>query len=160
MRLFEGRVPGVFLGWILLATVILCGGCQTPKPLFNATGPGWRLQEGQALWRPRRQMPELGGDLVLASDADGRCLVQFNKTPMSLVVAQTTHTSWLVQFPPRQMGFSGHGRRPTRFLWLYLQPALAGEALPAPLRFQRQPNGLWRLENTRSGETLEGFLAP
>jgi hypothetical protein len=28
------------------------------------------------------------------------------------------------------------------------------------LRFERKPDGGWRLENTRSGETLEGFLAP
>ncbi len=78
---------------------------------------------------------------------------------MSLVLAQTTRTNWLIQFPAGRMSFTGHGRPPTRFAWLYLHAALSGEPLPAPLRFERKPDGGWRLENTRSGETLEGFLA-
>jgi hypothetical protein len=97
---------------------------------------------------------------VLASHEDGRCLVQFAKTPMTLVLVQTTRTHWLIQFPPRQMSFSGHRRPPVRFAWLHLHAALAGKQLPSALRFERKPDGGWRLENTRSGETLEGFLAP
>jgi hypothetical protein len=58
------------------------------------------------------------------------------------------------------MGFTGRRQPPARFAWLYLHAALSGEPLPPPLRFERKPDGNWRLENTRSGETLEGFLAP
>jgi hypothetical protein len=145
---------------VLLAILALCGGCQTPRNLFTASGDGWHIQQGQALWRPSRGMPELGGDLVLASHEDGRCLVQFDKTPLSLVSAQTTPARWLIQFPPRRMGFSGRGRGPTRFLWLYLRAALSGEQLPAPLRFERDSEGGWRLNNPRTGETLAGYLAP
>ncbi len=129
-------------------------------PLFTASGPGWRVREGQALWRPRRDLPELGGELVVASHADGRCLVQFEKTPLTLVSAETTRTAWQIQFPPRRLSFTGHGKRPTRFLWIYLQSALLGEPLPAPVRFERKTEGGWRLENSKSGETLEGYLAP
>lgn len=105
-------------------------------------------------------MPEVAGDLVVASHEDSRCLIQFSKTPMTLISVQTTPTHWLIQFPPRQMNFAGHRQPPVRFAWLYLHAALAGEQLPSPLRFEHQPEGGWRLENTRSGETLEGFLAP
>jgi hypothetical protein len=105
-------------------------------------------------------MPEIGGDLVFASDPDGRHLLQFDKTPMSMVAAQTTSNRWLIQFPPRQMSFSGHGPGPTRFLWLYLPAALAGKTLPAALHFERKPEGGWRFENVHSGESMEGFLAP
>jgi hypothetical protein len=161
MALYEGRLFRPVLWLALLTSVMLSSGCQTAnKSLFTATGPGWHVQEGQALWRPGREYPELGGDLVLASNEDGCCLIQFAKTPMTLVSAQTTRTNWLLQFPPQRMEFSGRGPGPTRFAWLYLHTALAGEPLPEPFRFERKPDGGWRLENTHSGETLEGFLAP
>jgi hypothetical protein len=141
--------------------LMLSGGCQTATTsLFATSGTGWRVRQGQALWRPRRGYPELGGELVVASHEDGRCFIQFAKTPMALVSVQTTPTQWLIQFPAGRMSFTGHRQRPTRFAWLYLPAALGGEQLPQPLRLERKPDGGWRMENTRSGETLEGFLAP
>ena len=162
MALYEGRLFRPVLWLALLASAMLSSGCRTTTgtSLFTTSGPGWRVQEGQALWRPGRGMPELAGDLVMASHEDGRCAIEFAKTPMSLVSAQTTGTNWLIQFPAAQMIFAGHRQPPVRFGWLYLHTALAGEPLPPPLHFERKPDGGWRLENTRSGETLEGFLAP
>jgi hypothetical protein len=161
MRVSAGDLFRPFFWSAWLGFLMLCNGCQTAgKTLFTASGPGWHVQEGQALWQPRRGFPELGGDLVLASDADGRHVIQFAKTPMSLVSAQTTRTNWLIDFPPKGIGFSGRRQRPTRFVWLYLPTALAGEAPPPPLRFEREPDNGWRLENTHTGETLKGFLAP
>ena len=139
---------------------LLCGCQTTTQSLFTATGPGWHIQQGQALWRPKQGLPEFGGDLVMASNPDGCALIQFDKTPLSMVFAQTTPDRWLIRFPQRQMGFSGHGPGPTRFAWLYLPAALAGKPLPLPLHFERKPDGGWRLENTGTGETLEGFLSP
>jgi hypothetical protein len=148
--------------WLALLPLfgVACGCHSIPKPLFVVSGPGWHVQEGQALWRPGRGRPELAGDLLLAGDDNGRCLIQFAKTPLSFVLAQTTRTNWLIQFPPVRMGFSGHGHPPARFGWLYLPAALSGESLAPPFRFEREPDGGWRLENTRTGETLSGFLAP
>jgi hypothetical protein len=162
MLLLAGRGFCCALGLALLASLPLCSGCRTPKEsdLFTTTGPGWRVQEGQALWRPRRGMPELGGDVVMASHADGRCVVQFIKTPMSLVLAQTSPTNWLIEFPPRQMGFMGRGSPPRRFAWLYLHAALEGDSLPSSYRFQHKPDGRWQLQNISSGESVEGFLGP
>ena len=96
----------------------------------------------------------------MASHEDGRCVIQFSKTPLPLVFAQTTRTNWLIEFPPQRMGRAGRQPPPVRFAWLYLPAALTGEPLPAELRFQHKPDGGWRLENTRSGETVEGFLGP
>ncbi len=162
MALYEGRLFRPVLWLALLTIAMFSSGCRTTTgtSLFTTTGPGWHVQEGQALWRPGRGMPELGGDLVMVSHEDGRCAIEFAKTPLSLVSAQTTRTNWLIQFPAGQMVFTGHRQPPVRFAWLYLHTALAGEPLPEPLRFERKPDGGWRLENTRSGETLEGFLAP
>lgn len=161
MRPFKGYQPRSFLGPVLLAGLVFLCGCQTAtQSLFTASGPGWHVQQGQALWRPERGLPEFGGDLVLASHADGRCLIQFDKTPLSIVSAQITSTDWLIRFPQPQMSFNGRGPGPTRFDWLYLHTALAGEPLPSPLHFERKTDGGWRLENSRTGETLEGFLSP
>lgn len=147
---------------LLLATALAGSGCQTSmrRSLFTVSGPGWTVRQGQALWRPGRQFPELAGDIVMAWDTDGRCSVHFDKTPLPLVFAQTTRTAWLIQFPPRRLSLAGRGAPPSRFAWLYLHAALAGQALPKHLAFQRKPDGNWRLENTRTGETLEGFLTP
>ncbi|HXR03895.1 MAG TPA: hypothetical protein VN836_04225 [Verrucomicrobiae bacterium] len=144
----------------LVLLVLICGCRTTTQSLFTASGSGWHVQQGQALWRPERGLPEFGGDLVLASDAEGRALIQFDKTPLSMVFAQTTTNRWLIRFPQRRMGFAGHGPGPTRFAWLYLPAALDGKQLPSALHFVRKPDGGWRLENTRTGETLEGFLSP
>jgi hypothetical protein len=150
-----------FLWLVLPAMLALVCGCQTTqKNLFVASGPGWHIRQGQALWRPERGLPEFGGDLVLAGDDAGRCLIQFDKTPMEMVSAQTTSSQWLIKFPQRQMSFSGSGPGPARFAWLYLPAALAGKPPPPPLHFENKPDGGWRLENSRTGETLEGFLSP
>jgi hypothetical protein len=162
MQWFKARFHARALRLALLAALALSAGCRTASqaPLFTATGPGWQVQEGQALWRPGRKFPELGGELVMARNADGRCLVQFAKTPLPLVQAQTTGTNWLMSYPPRRMSFAGRQPPPARFVWLYLPAALAGDSLPKALRFVRKPDGGWRLENTRSGESVEGFLGP
>jgi hypothetical protein len=153
---------GPALRLALLAAPMLAAGCLTPShpPLFTSAGPGWRVKEGQALWRPGRQFPELGGELVMASHDDGRCVVEFAKTPLPLVTVQTTSNKWFIEFPARRMSFGGRQPPPTRFAWAYLPAALSGDSLPGALRFQRKSDGGWRLENTRSGETVEGFLSP
>ncbi len=161
MRSFVSHLPRPLLWSVWLAVLVISCGCRTTtQSLFTASGPGWHVQQGQALWRPQRGLPEFGGDLVLASDAHGRSLIQFDKTPLSMVFAQTTPDRWLIRFPQRRMGFTGHGPGPTRFAWLYLPAALDGKQLPSQLHFERKADGSWRLENTGTGETLEGFLSP
>jgi hypothetical protein len=161
MRLFEGHLPRLFLRSVSLAMLTLLCGCQTTtQSLFTASGPGWHIQQGQALWQPRQGLPEFGGDLVFATNADGWALIQFDKTPLSMVLAQTTPNRWFIRFPQQQIHFSGHGPPPVRFAWLYLPAALAGKPLPLTLHFERRPQGGWRLENTGTGEVLEGYLSP
>ena len=156
-----GHLPRQILASVVLAGLVFLSGCQTStQSLFTATGSGWRVQQGQALWRPQRGLPEFGGDLVLARDDAGRCLMQFDKTPMAILSAQTTSNQWLIKFPQRNYSFSGRGAGSTRFSWLYLPAALDGKPLPKNFQFERKPDGGWRLENSRTGETVEGFLSP
>lgn len=145
-----------FAGWTLF-----CGCAITvPENLFTISGPGWQVEQGQALWTPRCGAPQFGGDLVLATDAHGRSFVQFNKTPLTIVTAQVSPDHWLLRFPQNGQKYAGHGRPPTRTVWPYLADALAGKSLPRPLHFEQEPNGNWRLENVKTGEILEGFLSP
>ncbi len=158
----HGRWSFAALGSACLAVALVCGGCRTTSKsaLFTAAGPGWRVQEGQALWRPAARMTELGGELVMATHEDGRSSIQFSKTPLPLALAQVTRTNWLMSFPPRRLAFSAPGPGPARFAWLHLAEALAGLPLPAGYTFERKPDGGWRLENLRTGETLAGYLSP
>lgn len=145
---------------MLAVPLVFCGCQSTRQNLFVAAGPGWQVEQGQALWRPKAKAPELGGDLVVARDHTGRCLIQFDKTPMEIFSAQITSNRWLIKFPQRKMNFSGATPPPTRLAWLYLPAALAGRPLPGCFHFTQKPDGGWRLENSRTGESLEGFLAP
>jgi hypothetical protein len=150
----------LFFQLFLLAGLMSFCGCKTvPQNLFTVSGPGWRIQQGQALWTPRRGAPQFGGDLVLATDANGRAFVQFEKMPLSLVTVQITPKDWTLDF--KQLGgfWKGHQPAPTRTIWLYLPDALAGKPVPPPLHFEQKADGNWRLENQKTGEILEGFLA-
>ena len=58
MALYEGRLFRPVLWLALLTIAMFSSGCQTaPRSLFTTAGPGWHVQEGQALWRPGRGMP-------------------------------------------------------------------------------------------------------
>ena len=157
-------IPTAFHGGRLVwvAGLALLLGCRTPTepPLANSLGAVWHVQQGQAIWHPGRGRPELAGELLWASASGGRSFVEFTKTPFSLVLARRDPGRWRVEFPGAGRRFTGRGTPPTRFLWLYLGPALAGEALPGHLKFERRPDGQWDLQNPRSGESLEGYLTP
>ena len=149
--------------WLIIPGVaIILLGCQTlfPFPTLDTTRPGWKIREGQAVWRPPGRDFTLAGDLVMATHADGSMLAQFSKIPMPLVVAQTISNAWQIEFVPERRRYNGHGTPPARILWLHLRAALAGQSLPKRLRFTRTGDGNWRLQDTKSGESLEGYLNP
>lgn len=146
----------------LAALAIIFAGCRTVGHLspISTAGPGWQVFHGQALWRSGRHRPELGGDLVVARHASGGYVFDFEKTPLPITAGQATATNWLIEFPAGDLSFGGKSRPPARFAWLYLGAALDGRPLPKRLRFERKADGNWRLENTRTGESIEGFLSP
>jgi len=159
MRFLKGS-PACILQLFLLAGLSFFSGCATtPQNLFTVSGPGWTVRQGQALWTPRDGAPQIGGDLVLATDANGRALVQFEKMPLSLVTAQVTPEFWTIRFAQGGGFWKGHQPAPARTIWLYLPAALAGKPLPEPLHFNQEHGGNWRLENPKTGEILEGFLS-
>lgn len=159
MRLSKSHLS-CFFSFLFTGLMLFCGCATAPQNLFTISGPGWHVEQGQALWTPKRGAPQFGGDLILATDANGRSLAQFDKTPLTIVMAQVTPQYWLLRFPQGGGFWEGHGTPPTRTVWPYLADALAGKSLPKTLRFEQQSNGNWRLENTKTGEILEGFISP
>lgn len=135
--------------------------CRTPPPLpsIQLSEPGWHLRQGQAVWRPGRGKPELAGDLLFAAHNDGRFWIQFTKTPFPLVTARRDGTVWQIEFQGHHP-FSGKGEPPKRFVWFEV-PRIAAEQTPAsPWRMEKISKESWRIENPRTGESLEGFVGP
>lgn len=155
---FLQRAPR--LCWLSLLAGVLLAGCASPSPTPPpAEVAEWQTQTGQAVWQARRHTPPLAGELVLVRRANGDFLLQFSKSPLTLVEATRVGKRWRVAFPGQSRQFRGSGAGTPRLLWLWLPVALEGGALPADVTFTRQADH-WRLVHARTGETLEGYLNP
>ena len=147
---------------LLLISLVWLGvaGCRTaaPLPVANLKEPGWTVRQGQAVWRRNRGAPEIAGDILVATRGNDRAFVQFSKTPLPLVIAQSTPKAWEVETPVQNKHYSGHGRPPKRLIFLYLPRAILGEPLPGNWLWQPLENNGWHLENRGTGESLEGYF--
>jgi hypothetical protein len=148
---------------ILFALGVIFGaGCRTANPLPPAdfSAPGWRVQQGQAVWKPSASRPELAGDLLLATNANGNFFVQFSKMPFPLVTAHISGDQWQIEFGANKFSWQGRGAPPDRFACFQLPRALLGRNLNGNWHFENVMTNSWRLENPRTGETLEGEFFP
>jgi hypothetical protein len=117
------------------------------------------VREGQAVWRRNATAPEIAGELLMATRTDGRRFVQFTKTPFPMIVAQSTTNHWQIEIPMQNKRYSGPGSPPKRLIWLYLPGLLSGEPPPKGWSWNQSADGSWRLENSRTGELLQGYLS-
>ena len=132
--------------------------------LCCAKSPSVRAREKLAITpgfrRSRRGAPETAGDILAASNADGRALMQFTGLPLPFVSAQlTADGGWQVEFIPKK-SYAGQGAPPERLIWVQLVRALNGLGVPASIEFIKSDNGGWRLLNRESGESVTGFFNP
>jgi hypothetical protein len=154
---------GQFRRWQAAALSLLTlvfGSCRTlpPLPPVNLSEPGWTLHQGQALWRTKRDAPEVAGEIIFATNARGGSLLQLTKNPLPFVTVQTRGESWQIEFVPERRRFSGQEPPNTRLLWVHLARALNGTRPPPSLHFERnEPHG-FRIENPKTGEAITGFL--
>ena len=143
------------------AVAIILTACRTtPLPSVNLQEPGWTVREGQAVWKRDKDGPEIAGELLVATRPDGRNFVQFTKTPFPMIVAQSTTNRWQVEIPMQNKRYSAPGSPPKRLIWLYLPRLLSGGSPPKGWSWSSLPENRWHLENSRSGEVLEGYLSP
>lgn len=154
-------IPSSRLG-VLLSFMLLAAGCRIAPPLPRAdlSAPGWRIQQGQAIWKPSSNRPELTGDLLLATNVNGGFFVQLTKDPFPLVTAESLNSQWQIEFGADEHSWGGRGGPPARFAWFQLPRALLGEKITANWHFETVTTNSWRIENRQTGETLEGGFFP
>src|SRR6266436_5715904 len=101
------------LFWFM--SMLGCGACRTAPPMApaNLSAPGWTIRQGQAVWRPKTEAPEIAGELLVATHRNGQTFLQFTKTPLPFVVARITTNRWRIEFVVDHREFTGHGQPPS-----------------------------------------------
>jgi len=122
--------------------------------------PGWTLQQGQAVWKPTAKRPELAGELLMATNANGDYFVQFTKNPLPVATAERLKGRWQIIFGADKFSWRGCGEPPKRFVWFQLPRAMAGAPVTGHWQFRTMTTNSWRFENSHTGETLEGGFFP
>lgn len=150
----------LWAAWIWVALLLTSCRSTNPPRAVDLSAPGWRVQQGQAVWKPSSGRPEIAGDLLLATNASGNIFVQFTKDPFPLVTAENADGQWLIEFGADEHSWDGRGEPPTRFVWFQLPRALLGGKPAGNWHFENVTTNSWRLENRQSGETLEGGFFP
>ena len=140
---------------VALAAALGLLGCASGPPLapVDLTAPGWRMREGQAIWKPGADAPELVGDIVLATYSTGS-YVRFSKT-LPIVNARWEGDRWEAEFPPQNKRYSGGGNPPKRIAWFNLLKGMEGRELPEDWIFSEGADGSALLVNHKTGERLE-----
>src|SRR5262249_4825437 len=112
---------------LIIFIVLVGAGCRSmpPLPPSDFSAPGWRVQQGQAVWKPTKQKPELAGELLLATRPNGNFFIQFTKTPFTLATARQADDRWQIDFGAGDHSWRGRGAPPARFIWFQLPRALA-----------------------------------
>jgi hypothetical protein len=146
----------------ILLALVFCVSCRTNKPLPTAdfSQPGWRVLEGQAIWKPAGDHPEMAGDLLVATNVNGNYFLQLTKFPFPLVTTINMDDQWQIEFGAEEHSWRGRGNPPERFVWFQLPGALLGEKPAGNWHFENLGTNSWRLENPQSGESLEGGFFP
>jgi hypothetical protein len=152
------RPSFILFAWLL----VFGGGCRTvtPFPPADFSAPGWHVQQGQAVWKFSPGRPELTGDLLLATNRNGDFFIQFSKTPFPLATAQVSGDQWRIELGADKYSRQGRGAAPNRFAWFELPRTLLDPNIGGDWQFIRIEANSWRLENSHSGETLEGEFFP
>lgn len=127
-----------------------------PLQRVDLSEAGWKVQHGQAVWKPRPDAPEITGDLLLATRSKEDEFIQFSKT-LPMVVARRQGRGWEVSFGPEGKRYAGHGDPPARIIWFELARAVLGQQLASELRVERDTPEHFTIRRGTS-EWLEIFL--
>jgi hypothetical protein len=140
--------------WIFL---IALAGCTASRPTLakiDLADPGWEYWNGQALWKPASERPALGGDLIAARHSNGDIMVNFSKSPLSIVTAQKIGSYWHIDFSAAGRYHSGKGKPPHRIIWFRIPALLGGASAPEGWVLGKTADGEWTILNPRTGEMI------
>jgi hypothetical protein len=140
---------------VAILCLVFCG-CSSfaPVPPLDLAAPGWQVRQGQAIWKPADDKPEITGDLLLSLHPSDGAFIQFTKT-LPIVSARLSAKSWEIEFPPENKRYSGRGQPPKRIGWLQLIRAIEGHEVPGRWTLIRPSNQFVGLLNAETGERLE-----
>ena len=135
-------------------------GCATIPllPPVNLGETGWTVRQGQAIWKPKADAPEIAGEVLLGTREGGQTYTQFSKNPFPMVIGQTTTNGWQIELPMQNKRYSGTGKAPKRMIWFAVPSILAGQPAPKGWSTQKRDSKTWRLENKTTGEWVEVYL--
>jgi hypothetical protein len=135
-------------------------GCQAPRfGAIDLAQPDWKLRTGQAVWKPDRDKPEIVGDLLLATRANGEGYLQFSKA-LPIVTARLDPEGWEVEFPPQQRRYAARSAPPARIVWLGVLRHATGLPPASAWRLTESSAGEQLWERHSTGERLEIYLSP
>jgi len=147
---------------LALAALLLFTGCRTvpPAPSVNLNDPAWTVRQGQAVWTPERGAEGIAGELMLATQPDGSCWMQFSKPPFTIMTASHLANRWHIEFQQGSQRYGGAGEPPARLAWFQLANALSGQPTRAHWEFSHDADDGWLLKHSKRGEKLEGYFHP
>ena len=146
-------------GCVIVGLLLIVCGCAGPRLApVDLQEPGWVVRESQVVWRPRRDAPELVGELMVATHPDGRRFVQHSKQALPLITAQESSRGWNLSSTLRRGRFGGGPPATDRVPWF--QFSSIPPSLPVSSRWQLETgtNGMWRLSQPATGEVVEGGI--
>lgn len=148
------------LAGLLLMAVL--AGCVTVNslPEVDLSAAGWKVYNGQALWKPGANKPTLAGDLIAARHVNGDVLINFSKPPFPIFTARTAGNLWQLEFIERGRSYAGRGIPPQRFVWFLVPDLLEGAAAPGGWEMPERSAGRLSLKNRKTGEEILVVIDP
>lgn len=144
-------------GGIILGSLLFACGCAGPRLApVDLQESGWVVRESQVVWRPRRDAPELVGELMVATHPDGRRFVQLSKQALPLVTAQQASQGWNLSSTLRRGRFGGGLPATDRVPWFQFSTLPPSRPISPRWRLETGTNGAWRLSQPDTGEVVEG----
>lgn len=144
----------------LLAASLLSVGCATSSSTaakserIDLSAPGWTIRQGQALWKPGTDKPEIAGELVVASHPTAGSYIQFSKT-LPILSGRITSSGWEFENTTENKQYSGGGNPPSRIVWLQLLRAIEGQEISGRWTVARPSKDFVTLEDEHRGERLQ-----
>ena len=152
--------PGRLSAPLSILLVALLWGCSisAPLPEVDLSAPGWKVWNGQVLWKPKADRPAIAGEVVLARHQNGDVFISFSKPPVPIFNAQTYDDRWKIDLIYSEQSHAGFGSPPSRFIWFQIPALLQGARAPEGWQVQAVDNTTWELENPETGEHIRLVL--
>ena len=157
----SGQILRRFARWIATFELVLFAACSSTGPLepLDTSAPGWVVRQGQALWRPEGDKPEIAGDVILATHPSGRSYIQFSKT-LPILSGRLSPIGWEFEATAENKHYSGRGAPPKKIAWLQVLRVHEGREISDRWTVAHPSKDFIALENQFTGERLQVQLQP